>query len=95
MRGVNVVDTSGCGDAFCAGQDVIEMAAQATGGDFGVIHQPIHVPENLRGEVISAHMAAAVVGGAAPFAIAKLGLEAQEEGTPVAAARKPNAPYGP
>ena len=31
---VAVVVLTGTGDAFCAGQDVIEMAAQATGGDF-------------------------------------------------------------
>jgi hypothetical protein len=37
----------------------VHFAFRAGGGDFGVIHQPIHVPEHLRGEVISAHMAAA------------------------------------
>lgn len=31
---VAVVVLTGTGDAFCAGQDVLEMAAQATGGDF-------------------------------------------------------------
>lgn len=37
----------------------IHFAFRADGGDFGVIHQPIHVPERLRGQVIDIELAAA------------------------------------
>jgi hypothetical protein len=37
----------------------IHFAFKSGGGDFGVIHQPIAVPEHLQGDVINVHLAAA------------------------------------
>jgi hypothetical protein len=37
----------------------VHFAFKASGGDFGVIHQPIAVPEHLQGEVIDVQLAAA------------------------------------
>jgi hypothetical protein len=37
----------------------VHIAFKAGGGDFGVIHQPIAVPEHLQGEVIDVQLAAA------------------------------------
>ena len=37
----------------------VHIAFKAGGGDFGVIHQPIAVPEHLQGEVIGVQLAAA------------------------------------
>ena len=37
----------------------IHIAFRADGGDFGVIHQPIAVPEHLQGQVIDVQLAAA------------------------------------
>jgi hypothetical protein len=37
----------------------VHFAFKASGGDFGVIHQPIVVPESLRGQVIDVKLAAA------------------------------------
>lgn len=37
----------------------VHIAFKAAGGDFGVIHQPIAVPENLQGEVLEVMLAAA------------------------------------
>jgi hypothetical protein len=37
----------------------VHFAFKAEGGDFGVIHQPIAVPEHLQGEVINVQLAAA------------------------------------
>lgn len=37
----------------------VHFAFRADGGDFGVIHQPIHVPESLRGQVVQVQLAAA------------------------------------
>jgi hypothetical protein len=37
----------------------VHFAFRASGGDFGVIHQPIAVPRHLQGEVIEVKMAAA------------------------------------
>ena len=36
----------------------VHIAFRADGGDFGVIHQPIAVPEKLQGEVVEVHLAA-------------------------------------
>src|SRR5262245_51320754 len=37
----------------------VHFAFRASGGDFGVIHQPIAVPRRLQGQVIAVRMAAA------------------------------------
>ena len=37
----------------------VHFAFNAQGGDFGVIHQPISVPEHLRGDVVDVELAAA------------------------------------
>ncbi len=37
----------------------VHFAFKASGGDFGVIHQPIAVPEHLQGEVINVQLGAA------------------------------------
>jgi len=37
----------------------VHIAFMADGGDFGVIHQPIAVPEHLQGQVVDVHLAAA------------------------------------
>lgn len=37
----------------------VHIAFKASGGDFGVIHQPIAVPRHLQGEVLSVELAAA------------------------------------
>jgi hypothetical protein len=37
----------------------VHFAFRADGGDFGLIHQPITVPEHLRGEVLEFHLGAA------------------------------------
>ena len=37
----------------------VHFAFKAEGGDFGIIHQPIAVPEHLQGEVIDVELAAA------------------------------------
>lgn len=41
------------------GMHDVHFAFKAGGGDFGVIHQPITVPDHLRGEVIQIQLAAA------------------------------------
>ncbi|MHC4991735.1 MAG: hypothetical protein ACYTGC_12220, partial [Planctomycetota bacterium] len=46
------------GFAIREGWRDVHFAFKAGGGDFGVIHQPITVPEQLRGEVINLHLAA-------------------------------------
>lgn len=49
-------------DSFVVGEGVrdLHFAFKANGGDFGVIHQPIAVPRNLRGDVVHCELAAAV-----------------------------------
>ncbi len=37
----------------------VHIAFMADGGDFGVIHQPIAVPDHLQGQVVNVHLAAA------------------------------------
>ncbi len=37
----------------------VHIAFRAGGGDFGVIHQPIAVPDHLQGDVVNVHLAAA------------------------------------
>lgn len=49
------------GESFVirAGMRDVHFAFKASGGDFGVIHQPIAVPRNLQGDVIQVKMGAA------------------------------------
>ncbi len=42
------------------GSTDVHFAFHADGGDFGVIHQPIAIPEHLQGEVIDVQLCAAV-----------------------------------
>ena len=48
-------------DCFVIGPGMrdVHFAFKAEGGDFGVIHQPIAVPQHLQGEVINVQLAAA------------------------------------
>ncbi len=48
-------------DSFIIRPDMhdVHFAFKADGGDFGVIHQPIAVPEHLQGEVVNIQLAAA------------------------------------
>jgi hypothetical protein len=48
-------------DSFIIRPDIrdVHFAFRAGGGDFGVIHQPIAVPDHLQGEVIEVQLAAA------------------------------------
>jgi hypothetical protein len=49
------------GECFLIRNEVMDInfAFRVGGGDFGMIHQPIAVPRNLQGEVISMYVAAA------------------------------------